>query len=124
MALAGGLLAGCGAPCSSRIVETAAAPGGGRHAILFGRDCGATTGSSTQVSVAKTAALPTGAGNAFVADLEAGETAATAWRGPWASIRWLSPTQLLVSYDSRARISVEKAQVDAVQVTYEAAAPP
>jgi hypothetical protein len=45
-------LAGCGdAGCGNAVLQDLPSPEGRRHAVVFTRDCGATTAFSTQVSV-------------------------------------------------------------------------
>ena len=62
------LLAGCFAdPCGNEVRQTVTSPSGNLAAVLFTRDCGATTGFSTQVSiVAAGRSLPNEPGNTFV----------------------------------------------------------
>src|SRR6266508_912458 len=62
-------LHGCDELCRNDVTSDVISPSGKHHAVVFQRDCGATTGFSVQVSV-----LPAGkrlenqGGNAFVAD--------------------------------------------------------
>lgn len=61
-------LAGCFPdPCGNEIKQAAAGPSGKLSAVVFYRDCGATTGFSTQVSIIPASrSLPNEPGNAFV----------------------------------------------------------
>jgi hypothetical protein len=111
------LAGGCSNTCRNEVVSIATAPGGKHQVAMFSRDCGATTGYSTQVSVLDTGDAPTGAGNALVAD---GGTVATAWGGPWVEVAWLGPDRLLIRYDSRARIFQKPGSVDGVAISYQA----
>lgn len=111
------LAGGCSNACRNEVVSIATAPGGKHQVAMFSRDCGATTGYSTQVSVLDTGDAPTGAGNALVAD---GGTVATAWGGPWVEVAWLGPQRLLIRYDSRARIFQKPERVDGVAISYQA----
>src|SRR5262249_9999867 len=105
--LLGLLLAGCrGDVCGNEVVSEVSAPGGAARAVLFQRDCGATTGSSTQISVVRRGAGLSGAGNAFVADGDHGAAVPFAWGGPWADMRWTSPAHLVIRYDQKARVFV------------------
>ena len=69
------LAGGCAGACRNDVVAIAPAPDGKHQVAMFSRDCGATTGHSTQVSVLASDEPPTQAANAFVAD---GGTVATA----------------------------------------------
>ena len=60
------VLAAC---CDNEIITVTPSPDGARKAVVFMRNCGATTGFNTQLSIipARTAA-PRGKGNALVVD--------------------------------------------------------
>jgi hypothetical protein len=111
------LTGGCSGACRNEVISIATAPGGKHQFAMFSRDCGATTGYSTQVSVLDTGDAPTGVGNALIAD---GGTVATAWGGPWVEVAWLDPDRLLIRYDSRARIFQKPERVDGVAISYQA----
>lgn len=102
---------GCSDTCQNRTVPRAEAPSGSLKAVLFQRDCGATTGFSSQVSVTDADDVPTGGGNVFVADTDQGTASATTWGGPWVEMRWLSPGNLLIRYDARARVFTQNESV-------------
>ncbi len=53
--------------CGNEVKQTVASPSGKLAAVVFSRDCGATTGFSTQVSIIPLGrSLPNEAGNTFV----------------------------------------------------------
>ncbi len=79
-------LSGCSDACSNSVVARANSPDGLHSAVMFQRDCGATTGFSTQVSVLEHGKEASGGGNAFRADDDHGAAAAGAWGGPWAEM--------------------------------------
>ena len=83
---------------------------------MFMRECGATTDFTTQVSVDPWFFQSTG--NAFVADAYNGGTRGS-WGGPWASISWVGPNRLLVTYDKQARIFDKNRSVRGVQIDYQ-----
>jgi hypothetical protein len=107
---------GCSDACRNDVVAIAPSPGGKHQVAMFSRDCGATTGRSTQISVLGAAEAPSGSGNAFVAD---GGTTPTAWGGPWAEMAWLAPDRLQIRYDSRARLFKKADRVGDVSVSYQ-----
>ena len=113
------LVSGCSDACQNSTVSSAAAPVGDRRAVLFQRDCGATTGFSSQVSVTGADETPSGKGNAFIADTDHGSADAASWGGPWVELRWLSPQKLLIRYDAKARVFAQNTSVSGVTVTYE-----
>jgi hypothetical protein len=112
-------VSGCSDACQNSSIATAAAPSGDRKAVLFRRDCGSTTGFSSQVSVTEPDEAPSGQGNAFIADVGHDVADAAAWGGPWVELRWVAPHQLLIRYDTKARVFRQDATVSGVTVTYE-----
>lgn len=112
------VLGGCSDSCSNTVVQRSNAPDGRHSAVLFQRDCGATTGFSAQISILGTGEQPTGAGNAFRADDDHGAATAGDWGGSWAEMRWLAPDHLLVRYASKSRIFEQNERVSDVKITY------
>ena len=113
------VVSGCSDVCQNSTVSTAAAPSGDLKAVLFQRDCGSTTGFSSQVSVTGPDEAPSGGGNVFIADTDHGVANAASWGGPWVELRWVSPQELLIRYDAKARLFAQNATVSGVTVTYE-----
>jgi hypothetical protein len=109
-------LAACSDMCANTEHQTAKSPDGRITAILFDRDCGATTGFSTQVSLVGPDEKPAGKGNVFIADQG---TDSTTWGGPWAELKWLGPNRLLVRYDATARVFAQNGNVGDVQISFE-----
>jgi hypothetical protein len=116
-----GTAAACSDPCSNTLVKVVKAPGGQRAAALFQRDCGATTGFSTQISVLVPGDKVTGGGNAFIADYNHGIAAVGDWQGSWADVQWLSPDHLLIRYAANSRIFKQRGEVEGVRITYQTA---
>jgi len=112
-------LAACGDGCGNYLVSRADAPGGALSAVMFQRDCGTTTGFTTQVSILRPGELPIGKGNTFVADDDHGAAKAGRWDGPWAEIRWLGPDHLRIRYASATRIFLQREEAAGVRITYQ-----
>lgn len=108
-------LGACSPMCTEQTVTTLWSPNGDHHAVLFMRECGATTDFSTQVSV-DPGPIRIG-GNAFIADAYRGGTRGS-WGGPWARIAWIAPNTLLIAHDADARIFVHNHMVDGVRIVY------
>lgn len=106
--------------CGNTIVSQVLSPDGRHKAALFQRDCGVTTGFSTQVSILNAGEPLSGTGNAFRADDDHGAARAGEWGGPWAEIRWLTPNHLLVRYAAKSRLFERDDDVSGVTVTYQA----
>lgn len=113
------LLGGCADVCQNTAISSSASPDGHRQAVVFLRDCGATTDFSTQVSILRDSGSTTGGGNLFVADGGSASAEPTAHGGPWVEVIWQGPRHLLVRYDSLAEVYKQRDQVAGVEVTYE-----
>lgn len=111
-------LSGCSDVCANTPVREVAAPDGRHKAVLFQRDCGATTGFSTQVSVLESGDTLTGSGNVFVADTDHGAAEVAPWGGPTAELTWLAADHLLISYAAKARLFTQEREQDGVRVSY------
>jgi hypothetical protein len=111
--------AGCSDGCGKIIVSSEKATDALHAAVLFERDCGATTGFSTQVSVLNAGERRLGSGNVFIADGDHGAAQAAPWGGPWTELMWLSPSRLLVRYDTKARVFQRSETVSGVQISFE-----
>jgi hypothetical protein len=116
------LLSACSDGCENAVVARNDSADGRHSAVLFQRDCGATTGFSTQVSVVGSTDKLSGSGNAFRADDDHGAASAGAWGGPWAEARWLAPDHLLIRYAAKSRIFKQAEESDGVRITYQAVA--
>jgi hypothetical protein len=66
-------LSSCSDMCGNSIVRRIASPDARYEAVLFERNCGATTGFATHVSVVSAGDEVTGGGNAFAADDDHGK---------------------------------------------------
>lgn len=122
LALVVALLGGCADDCGNEVVSRVDAPNGSRSAVMFQRDCGATTGFSTQISIVDAGEQPSGGGNAFRADDDHGAAPVGDWGGPWAEVKWVAPDQLLVRYAAKSRIFEQDETVSGVRISYEAVA--
>lgn len=101
-------LAGCDiAGCDNQVLQAVVAPGGRHTAFVYRRDCGATTGFSTQVSVEKGAAsFPAEPGTVLVLGDEP------------AFLTWLGPDRLQITHRRGARPAFQEERQDGVQISY------
>lgn len=114
------VLGGCSDACDNTVVSRLPAPDGRHEAVMFQRDCGATTGFSTQISILEAGRDVSGAGDAFRADDDHGVARTGAWGGPWADMKWLSSDHLLVRYTANSRLFAHDEDVLGVRITYQA----
>lgn len=112
-------LSGCSDGCANSEISRADAPDGLHTAVMFQRDCGATTGFSTQISLVGSRDKPSGGGNTFRADDDHGAAAAGDWGGPWAEMRWLGPHRLLIRYAAKSRLFEQENEVSGVKISYQ-----
>jgi hypothetical protein len=113
-----------GASCGNKVLAEVSSPNGAVKAVVFQRDCGATTGFSTQVSVvAAGSALGNSAGNVFVADSDHGSAPSGPGGGPEVKVQWRATDQLVVSHHPAARVFKAEPQARSIKVHYEPLAP-
>lgn len=102
------VLAACSDLCGNEVVASVASPSGALRAVVFTRDCGATTGFSTQLSILPAAeALPAESGNALVLDDEVPLT-----------VSWLSDTVVRVVGGGSAKVAWRERTVAGVEIRY------
>ncbi len=105
--------------CDGSIIASSSSPDGQHRAVLFERDCGATSASTSQVSiVANGEALGSSAANAFVADSNHQALRATAWGGPDTRLSWIAPATLEIHYDRGARVFLHETPVKGIAIRY------
>jgi len=106
--------------CRNETVSESNAPGNAVKYVVFQRDCGATTGYSTQVSLIKVGeTLKNEGGNIFIADTNHVEAPSGAGGGPEVRIKWVSDTHLQIHHHQLARVFRAERAVDGVQIDYE-----
>jgi hypothetical protein len=108
IAFAASLLVAACSLCENKIQRELRSESG-KRAVVFSRECGATTGFSTQVSVlANTERLPDDGGNALV----------LGGKDMIEEIHWETPTKLSVRIKAGAEVFSKKTSVDGVQLVY------
>jgi hypothetical protein len=110
IALIGGLVAlsNIGDMCGNTASPAVRSPDGAMQALVFERDCGATTATSTQVSVIpREAELSNEAGNAFVIAHE-----------PPIKPVWKAPRTLEIHYRNSERVFLRERKIGGVAIRY------
>jgi hypothetical protein len=103
-----GLLIGCSL-CGNQIGYEEQSSSGKLRAVAFERDCGATTGFTTQISILPNKQkLPNEPGNVFIAegDLKI-------------RIKWEAEDKLVIAYPPKAKIYLKRETQSGVSVRYE-----
>jgi len=98
---------GCSTQCSNDVVASVLSPSGNNKAVVFSRNCGATTGFNTQVSVVGATLAPDVGGNVLILD---GAIPLT--------LRWLSESQLSVVGVGSTKVFKQEQSVAGVSVIY------
>src|SRR5262245_41053749 len=96
--------------CANSVVAEVPSPDSLRRAVVFERDCGATTDFSTQVSVLRSGEeLTNDGGNTFI----------VAGRGPSVEVHWQDSGRLHVRYDPRAHTFRKETAAGGAAITYD-----
>jgi len=102
-------LGGCEVQCQNEVLDTLASPRGDYVAVTFARNCGATTGQNTQVSIVPAHAdIKDCAGNALAVDGR-----------PSLRLQWRADGQLVISGAGNARAFKKQGEASGVAITYE-----
>jgi hypothetical protein len=102
-------LGGCGEMCANEPVASVLSPSGANKAVVFTRDCGATTSWSTQVSILRgSEQLPNEAGNTLVVEGKAP-----------VQVTWTSESTVTLRGTSEAKRFKKEGAVNGVSVVYE-----
>lgn len=105
--------------CGNEILHEHAAPGGRLKVVVFQRDCGATTGFSTQASILRVGeGLPNESGNLFAADTDHGAAPSGPGGGPELRVEWRGARELQLSHHAKARLFEAKKRAKGVSVGY------
>jgi len=105
--------------CVNEILRIHYSPSKQLKAVVFERECGATTGSSTQISIMPANSdLPNEGGNVFVADTDHGKAPSGPGGGPSVEVEWKGESSLNIAYDNRARIFLRKDSQNGITITY------
>lgn len=101
------LLSAC-VECGNEELLREPSPSGTRDAVLFSRNCGATTGFNTQLQIVPSGQEPVGASPLFALD---GTVSVT--------LRWQNETSLTVSGVDRSRVFSGGTAMNGVEVHYD-----
>jgi hypothetical protein len=112
-------LGACG-DCETTVLRRIPAPDGQREAIVFGRDCGATSGYSTQVMIGTPGQqIGVDDGNVLVVDdtTLTGLPAETT-RGPLVGVQWQGNDVLELRYSWLVRVFIGSERVNGVRIVH------
>jgi hypothetical protein len=90
-----------------------------RDIVVFQRDCGATTGFSTQVSIIeRDETLPNESGNTFIADTNHGKAPRGRGGGPEVRVELLSHDAITIRHPFSARVFKKESRVHGITISY------
>ena len=105
--------------CGNRVLSRVPSPDDQLQAVVFERDCGATTDFSTQVALLRRGApLPNEGGNVLVVDTDHGKAPSGPGGGPVVTVRWVASDSLEIGFHRRARIFRQANAMGAVRIVY------
>lgn len=95
--------------CENEPINSVSSPDGSKKAVVFVRSCGATTGDSTQVSIASNWwGIPSGDGNILVVEGR-----------PSVQVLWVSESAVSISKLGFGRIFKQESELDGTSVYYD-----
>jgi hypothetical protein len=105
--------------CGVSVVRRVASPDGRLEAVLFERNCGATTDFATNLSVVSAGSkIKNDVGNLLTADSDDGHALLDSGHVIHVSIEWIRSDSLVVRYDRRARVFRQTGSAHGVSVSY------
>jgi hypothetical protein len=111
-------ISGC-SPCENTLLAEYPSPSGKVKVVVFGRECGATTGFSVQASILSAASeIGSGAGNTFTADSDHGAAPVDKTGRPRLRVRWLSADVVELAHHAKARKFKMEHRVRGIAVHY------
>jgi hypothetical protein len=106
--------------CANSLISETPSPNKQMKAVIYERNCGATTGFSTQVSVLPiNRVLPRSkSGNLFIADTNHGAAPNGARGGPEVRVRWRGNKVLSVIHHKAARVFLDRQKTQDITIIY------
>lgn len=103
--------------CGNKILQELPAPQGKWKAVIFSRNCGATTGYSTHVSILPTTQpLTNSAGNVLITDIYASSPADESLP---LEVQWLGRDTLAIRYPAAAKSFTKAMHFEEISIHYE-----
>lgn len=98
--------------CQNELQGRSVSPNGKMAAVVYSRNCGATTGDNYQVSIVPAGEKPAGKGNALIVD-------STPPYSPRFQPMWRGDDALIIPIPAGARLFSKSSLVHGVQVTFQ-----
>jgi len=105
--------------CGNQIISNTELPEVNMNVIVFQRDCGATTGFSTQISMLEIGEkLPNESGNIFIEDTDHGRVPSGKGGGPEVKVKVISGNHIKILHHPNTRIFNKQSQWEGVKIEY------
>jgi len=105
--------------CGNQVIEKIEINNTELNAVIFQRDCDATTGFSTQVSlINKNETLPNESGNIFIADTDHGNAPRGEGGGPEVKVKSISSNHIQILTHQNARIFKNEEKWKTITIIY------
>jgi hypothetical protein len=105
--------------CGNEVIAEYPSPSTKHRVVVFERNCGATTGFSTQASILGIEeALENEGGNVFAADTDRGAAPSGPGGGPSLSVTWETEDSVAFSYHPKTRVFRKEPEIGGVKVIY------
>ncbi len=106
--------------CGNQVIKNIEIEEAQLKAVVFQRDCGATTGFSTQVSLINiNEALPNDSGNIFIADTDHGSAPKGEGGGPEVQVKVITRNHIKILTHKNARIFKNEPTSNNIIISYE-----
>lgn len=107
------------AACGNTIINSTSSPDENYKIVIFERNCGATTGFSTQVSIMPSnEELGSKGGNIFLADDNQGQAKINESGCIDLEAEWLTSSTVVIRYDSSAAVYKEEKKYKGIEIEY------
>ncbi|MDX1920814.1 MAG: DUF5412 family protein [Candidatus Caenarcaniphilales bacterium] len=105
--------------CSNEVIQSVISPDKKYKLVIFNRNCGATTGFSTQISILnKNFSLKNEGGNIFIADDNHGEVLLTKNKALPIQVTWVSDREVFIKYGEKVRTFQKKDRFKGIKINY------
>ena len=106
--------------CGNEVVDEIKSPDKKLKAVIFIRDCGATTGYSTQLSILGLEdRLDNETGNTFILSDKFGEGLSFDNGGAKVKALWTSENSLTIYFDNKIEFTKQEEEIKDVRISYE-----
>jgi hypothetical protein len=109
-----------GGMCGNQIIEEIPSPNKELKALIFTRDCGATSGYSTQLSIIENSdQLEDETGNTFILSDKVEDGLSFDNGGAKIEVIWTGDNSVTVYFDKRTEFTKQKEEIGDIKITYE-----